>query len=99
MPGCLFVVSGRSRLQWADPALHGQLEYTGPTAWPGLTTTPGTVPAPRTPGGRQHLLGHLSAEDCDDHLARPQIKDGQPLITPAARTEITERSHGPHIDL
>ncbi|MGW0537987.1 ATP/GTP-binding protein [Streptomyces sp. NPDC003032] len=103
MPACLFVVSGRSRLQWADPALHGQLDYTGPTAWPGLTTTPGTVPGPRThtPGGRQHLLGDLSPEDCDDHLARRLIKDGQPLITPAIRTVITERSHGLplHLDL
>ncbi|MFF8868044.1 ATP/GTP-binding protein [Streptomyces sp. NPDC015139] len=103
MPGCLFVISGRSRLQWADPALHGQLDYTGPTAWPGLSATSGTVPAPRThtPGGRQHLLGDLSPEDCDDHLARRLVNNGQPLISPAVRTVITDRSHGLplHLDL
>ncbi|WP_380286467.1 ATP/GTP-binding protein [Kitasatospora purpeofusca] len=36
MPNTLFVVTGRSRLQWADPALQGQLDYTGPAAWPQL---------------------------------------------------------------
>ncbi|WP_033216626.1 hypothetical protein [Kitasatospora phosalacinea] len=33
MPDALFVVTGRSRLQWADAALQGQLDYTGPAAW------------------------------------------------------------------
>ncbi|MFC8015616.1 ATP/GTP-binding protein [Streptomyces cinereoruber] len=103
MPNCFFVISGRSRLQWADPALHGALDHTGPTAWPGLSTTPSTVPSPRpgTPGGRQHLIGDLSPEDCDDHLARRLVKDGQPLISPAIRAVITARSHGLplHLDL
>ncbi|MFD8625221.1 tol-pal system YbgF family protein [Streptomyces hygroscopicus] len=103
MPNCFFVISGRSRLQWADPALHGQLDHTGPAAWPGLATAPGPVPPPR-PGGmcvRQHLIGDLSPEDCDDHLARRLTKDGQPLISPAIRTVITARSHGLplHLDL
>lgn len=103
MPGCLFVISGRSRLQWAEPALHGQLDRTGSTAWPGLATSPSAAPAPRmgTPEGRQHLLGDLSPEDCDDHLARRLVKDGRPLITPAIRIVITDRSHGLplHLDL
>ncbi|MEU2564961.1 ATP/GTP-binding protein [Streptomyces longispororuber] len=103
MPNCFFVISGRSRLQWADPALHGQLDYTGPAAWPGLATAPGAVPPPRTgaPGGRQHLIGDLSPEDCDDHLARRLAKDGRPLISPAIRAVITARSHGLplHLDL
>ncbi|MGW7596059.1 ATP/GTP-binding protein, partial [Streptomyces rubiginosohelvolus] len=62
MPNCFFVISGRSRLQWADPALHGQLDHTGPAAWPGLATAPGLAPPPRygAPGGRQHLIGDLS---------------------------------------
>ncbi|MEU1949793.1 ATP/GTP-binding protein, partial [Streptomyces sp. NPDC020125] len=103
MPNCFFVISGRSHLQWADPALHGQLDHTGPAAWPGLATTPGLVPPPRhgAPGGQQHLTGDLSPEDCDDHLARRLTKDGQPLISPAIRAVITARSHGLplHLDL
>ncbi|MFF9526914.1 hypothetical protein ACF1DV_33800 [Streptomyces achromogenes] len=47
MPNCFFVISGRDRLQWADPALHGQLDYTGPTAWPRLATAPGPLPPPQ----------------------------------------------------
>ncbi|WP_051803760.1 hypothetical protein [Streptomyces albus] len=96
LPNCFFVISGRSRLQWADPALHGQLDHTGPAAWPGLAATPGPVPSPRhgMPGGRQHLIGDLSPEDCDDHLARRLVKDGRPLIIPAIRAVITARSHG-----
>ncbi len=34
MPNAFWVITGRSRLQWAHPALQGQLDYTGPTAWP-----------------------------------------------------------------
>ncbi|WP_327311756.1 ATP/GTP-binding protein [Streptomyces sp. NBC_01243] len=103
MPNCFFVISGRSRLQWADPALHGQLDHTGPAAWPGLATVPGPVPPPRhsAPSGRQHLIGDLSPEDCDDHLARRLVKDGRPLIGPEIRAVITARSHGLplHLDL
>ncbi|WP_420077960.1 hypothetical protein ACN6AT_00430 [Streptomyces sp. JL4002] len=47
MPNVFFVVTGRSRLQWADPGLQGQLDYTGPTAWPGLASPAGGVPAAR----------------------------------------------------
>ncbi|WP_319700999.1 hypothetical protein [Streptomyces sp. ME19-01-6] len=36
MPNAVFVITGRSRLQWADEALQGQLGFTGPAAWPGL---------------------------------------------------------------
>ncbi|WP_328380614.1 ATP/GTP-binding protein (plasmid) [Streptomyces sp. NBC_00440] len=103
LPSALFVISGRNRLQWGDPALHGQLDWTGPSAWPGLDVPLQAVPHPRTavPGGRQHLIGDLSAEDCDAHLARRLVKDGQPLISPAIRTVIAARSHGLplHLDL
>ncbi|MCL3998203.1 ATP/GTP-binding protein [Streptomyces lavenduligriseus] len=103
LPNCFFVISGRNRLQWADPALHGELDYTGPTAWPRLATAPGPLPLPRhsTPAGRQHLIGDLSPEDCDDHLARRLTQDGRPLITPEIRAVITARSHGLplHLDL
>ncbi|MFB8440610.1 hypothetical protein ACFC7A_16345 [Streptomyces niveus] len=61
MPNCFFVITGRSRLQWADAALQGQLDYTGPAAWPGLTP-PAALPEPRTARtphghGRQALVG------------------------------------------
>ncbi|MFE1876804.1 ATP/GTP-binding protein [Streptomyces sp. NPDC059496] len=99
MPNVFFVVTGRSRLQWADPGLQGQLDYTGPAAWPGLTSPAGSVPAarsarPATGHGRQVLVGDFSPEDCDDHLARRLTRDGQPLISADIRRVITDRSHG-----
>ncbi|MER6103766.1 ATP/GTP-binding protein [Streptomyces sp. NPDC001832] len=104
MPNTFFVIGGRSRLPWADPALHGQLDWTGPTSWPGLATSSATaVPQPRAAvqAGRQHLIGDLSPEDCDAHLARRLTLDGQPLIDADIRAAITARSHGLplHLDL
>ncbi|MEU7038811.1 ATP/GTP-binding protein [Streptomyces sp. NPDC046237] len=102
MPATFFVLAGRSRLQWADPALHGQLDWTGPAAWPGLGAAR-ALPAPRTgtPAGRQHLIGDLSPEDCESHLARRLTVEGQPLIDADIRAAITTRSHGLplHLDL
>ncbi len=96
MPGTFFIVTGRGRLQWADPALEGQLDFTGSASWPGLAER--AVPAPgtagATSGGRQVLIGDFSATDCDDYLARRLVKDGQPLIGPELRAIITARSHG-----
>ncbi|MEU4898869.1 ATP/GTP-binding protein [Streptomyces sp. NPDC044780] len=99
MPNTVFIITGRSRLQWADPGLHGQLDFTGPAAWPGLTA--GRVPAARAAspaaaggGRRQVLIGDFSAEDCEDYLARRLSRDGQPLIPAAIRQVITGRSHG-----
>ncbi|MFC9131878.1 ATP/GTP-binding protein [Streptomyces sp. NPDC057099] len=103
LPNAFFVITGRSRLQWADTALQGQLDYTGPAAWPGLAAT--TVPAARTPNStgaaRQVLIGDFSPEDCDDYLARRLTRDGQPLIGERVRQVITARSHGLplHLDL
>ncbi|MEV3926453.1 MULTISPECIES: hypothetical protein [Actinomycetes] len=104
LPNVLFVISGRNRLQWGDPSLHGQLDWTGPIAWPGLDIPASqTVPYPRTPapGSRQHLIGDLSTEDCDAYLARRLVKAGQPLIGADVRAVITARSHGLplHLDL
>ncbi|MEU9321415.1 ATP/GTP-binding protein [Streptomyces sp. NPDC048295] len=104
MPNVFFVIGGRSRLPWADPALHGQLDWTGPTAWPGLATSSSlTVPQPRTAGSgaRQYLIGDLSPEDCETHLARRLVQHDQPLIGADIRAAITARSHGLplHLDL
>ena len=96
MPNAFWVITGRSRLQWADPALQGQLDYTGPAAWPHLAPT--TMPAARTSDragtSGQVLVGDFSPEDCDDYLARRLTRDGQPLIGEPVRQVITDRSHG-----
>ncbi|MEY9997515.1 tetratricopeptide (TPR) repeat protein [Streptomyces sp. V4I8] len=101
MPHAFFVVSGRNRLPWANPALQGQLDYTGQAAWPGLARAQQPAPTARQGGVRQHLIGDLPPRDCDDHLARRLTQDGQPLISPEIREVITERSHGLplHLDL
>ncbi|WP_331736656.1 ATP/GTP-binding protein (plasmid) [Streptomyces canus] len=101
MPNAFFVVSGRNRLPWANPAVQGQLDYTGPAAWPGLAPAQQPAPTAGQGGARQHLIGDLSPRDCDDHLARRLTQDGQPLISPEIRQVITERSHGLplHLDL
>ncbi|MFD7206288.1 ATP/GTP-binding protein [Streptomyces sp. NPDC059893] len=94
MPNAFFVITGRNRLQWAEDGLQGQLDWTGPTAWPGLAAhVPGSR-ATSGPEARQILIGDLSPEDCDNHLARRLAHNGQPLITPEVRRAITDRSHG-----
>ncbi|MFI6658191.1 ATP/GTP-binding protein [Streptomyces sp. NPDC050523] len=94
MPNAFFVITGRDRLQWAEDGLQGQLDWTGPTAWPGLAAhVPGARPYGGTPA-RQILVGDFSPEDCDDHLARRLAHNGQPLIGPDLRRAITDRSHG-----
>ncbi|WP_324616674.1 ATP/GTP-binding protein [Streptomyces sp. NRRL F-5065] len=96
MPNAFFVVTGRNRLQWAEPSLEGQLDWAGPDAWPGLV--PDT--ASTGPGG-QVLIGDFSPEDCEDYLARRLRRGGQPLIEAPIRRTIAERSHGLplHLDL
>ncbi|MFK0114005.1 ATP/GTP-binding protein [Streptomyces sp. NPDC091217] len=100
MPNVFFVISGRNRLPWADPALQGQLDHTGPDAWPGLAAHT-RRPAQAAGGERQHLIGDFSAPDCDAYLARRLTHNDQPLISPDIRAVITERSHGLplHLDL
>ncbi|KWT63811.1 hypothetical protein ADL21_00115 [Streptomyces albus subsp. albus] len=103
MPNCLFVISGRNRLRWADEALQGQLDYTGPHAWPGFAPQGGLAAGAAGAGGaRQHLVGDFSPQDCETYLAgRLTHDDGRPLIGPEIRTVVTQRSHGLplHLDL
>ncbi|MEV2255951.1 tetratricopeptide repeat protein [Streptomyces sp. NPDC050147] len=105
MPNAFFIITGRSRLQWGDEALSGQLDFTGPTAWPGLTVhdVPHARTAPEAVGHRhrQVLIGDFSPEDCDDYLAHRLTRDETPLIVPSIRAVITARSHGLplHLDL
>ncbi|MEU1161749.1 ATP/GTP-binding protein [Streptomyces sp. NPDC005921] len=93
MPNAFFVITSRNRLQWADEALQGQLDFTGPASWPTLVTPDGPS-ARATSGARQVLLGDFTPEDCHDHLVRRLSRDGQPLIDAAIRQVITSRSHG-----
>ncbi|MFG2681279.1 ATP/GTP-binding protein [Streptomyces sp. NPDC048392] len=102
MPNCFFVISGRNRLTWADAALQGELDYTGPAAWPGLAAQVGQPARAAGQGGaRQHLVGDFSEQDCDTYLAQRLTQDGQALIGPDIRAVITQRSHGLplHLDL
>lgn len=102
MPNAFFVVSGRNRLPWADDALQGQLDYTGPAAWPGLAPQQGLSARDAVQGGvRQHLIGDFSPEDCDAYLAHRLSQNGRPLIGHEIRAVVTARSHGLplHLDL
>ncbi|MFF4509240.1 ATP/GTP-binding protein [Streptomyces sp. NPDC001401] len=92
MPNAFFVVTGRNRLQWAETSLEGQLDWTGPNAWPGLA--PETVPTGSGASSRQILIGDFSPEDCEEYLARRLRRDGQPVIDEPIRRTIAERSHG-----
>lgn len=84
MPNVLFVVCGRNRLQWGDTGLEGQLDWTGPTAWPGLAA----------PGRRQLLIGDFSPADSEDYLARRLTTGGRPLISEEIRQQLVEQSAG-----
>ncbi|MGQ4328620.1 ATP/GTP-binding protein [Streptomyces hayashii] len=92
MPNAFFVVTGRNRLQWAETTLEGQLDWTGPRAWPGLAAD--TADVGRAVSGRQVLIGDFSPEDCEDYLVRRLSRGERPLIDEPVRRIITERSHG-----
>ncbi|MBP5907434.1 ATP/GTP-binding protein [Streptomyces sp. LBUM 1478] len=92
MPNAFFVVTGRNRLQWAETSLEGQLDWTGPNAWPSLVSD--AANSGSGVSGCQILIGDFSSEDCEDYLARRLSRDGQPLIDEPVRRIIAERSHG-----
>ncbi|WP_419249125.1 ATP/GTP-binding protein [Streptomyces luteogriseus] len=92
MPNVFFVVTGRNRLQWAETSLEGQLDWTGPNAWPSLVSD--AADSGSGVSGRQILIGDFSFEDCEDNLARRLSRDGHPLIDEPVRRIIAERSHG-----
>lgn len=87
MPNALFLITGRNRLRWDDPALEGQLDWAGPDYWPGLVG--GATEEPR-----QHTVGYLSAEDCETYLCERITIDGTPLMNEATRRLVTAHSHG-----
>ncbi|MFF9819021.1 ATP/GTP-binding protein [Streptomyces sp. NPDC014006] len=87
MPNALFVVTGRNRLQWDDEKLDGQLDWTGPHAWPYLA--PGSTAEPR-----QHRIGYLSAQDCEKYLCQRLTREGEPVMDRRVRQQVIARSHG-----
>ncbi|WP_326600308.1 ATP/GTP-binding protein [Streptomyces sp. NBC_01803] len=87
MPNALFVITGRNRLQWDEGRLEGQLDWTGPRAWPFLV--PGATQDPR-----QHRVGYLSAQDCDEYLCRRLTQDGEPLMGHSTRQQVISHSRG-----
>jgi len=87
MPNVLFVVFGRNRLDWGDLAAEGQLNFSGPIAWPGLV--PGAVNEPR-----QHLLGFLSEHDAERFLSSRLRRGDAAAIPQELRARIAEDSRG-----
>ena len=69
LPQCLFVVTGRNHLDWAEPA-RVFLPYRGPDAWPHLAEGfAGSNP-------RQHRLATLGEKDTEWVLRRRAIRQG-----------------------
>ncbi|MFC7730685.1 hypothetical protein [Actinomadura keratinilytica] len=87
MPGALFVITGRNRLQWDDARMEGQLDWAGPQAWPQLT--PGAQADPR-----QYRVGYLSPSDSEDYLRRRLILGNRPLMDEAVRDTLIRHSRG-----
>ncbi|WP_432093607.1 ATP/GTP-binding protein [Streptomyces sp. bgisy100] len=87
MPGTLFVITGRNRLQWDDEHLEGQLDWAGERHWPHLG-------AQTTAEPRQHRVGYLSAEDAERYLCRRLTLDERPFMEESTRRTIVARSHG-----
>ncbi|WP_112108012.1 ATP/GTP-binding protein [Parafrankia sp. Ea1.12] len=87
MPNALFIVTGRNRLEWAEGKLEGQLDWAGRDFWPLLVG--GATDEPR-----QHIVGYLSADDCEAYLSERLTVNDQPLIDEATRTLITRNSRG-----
>lgn len=87
MPNVLFVISGRNRLEWAELTSAGEVGWSGPNYWPGLTTGVASEPS-------QHLVEHLSQDDCAKFLAMRLRDGGHPAIPEEIRTQIARESGG-----
>jgi hypothetical protein len=87
MPNALFVITGRNRLDWADPDIAGSLDHTGPVAWPGLAAVSGPEPM-------QHLVGALSEHDSDEFLRRRLRRGTTSLVDDTTRNAMVSESAG-----
>lgn len=87
MPNVFFVITGRNRLEWADPSLADRLDWAGPVNWPGLE--PGAEQDPR-----QHLVGQISDFDSDSYLRNRLVRHGEPVIPATVRERIVRNANG-----
>jgi len=71
LPYALFVITGRSQVDWHDPRRIG-LRVAGAKRWPSL------VPG-RTQEPRQHFLGRLSDEDAASLFRKRRAQAGWPM--------------------
>jgi hypothetical protein len=88
MPNVLFVITGRNRIDWADSAASGELDFHGPECWPHLHfSNDSTEP-------RQHLVGYLSDSDADNYLQEALTEDGAPAMHATVRDRIISGGRG-----
>jgi len=92
LPQCLFVVTGRNHLDWADPA-RVFLPHWGPKAWPHLVEGfSGSNP-------RQHRLSMLGEKDTEWLLRRRAIRQGFHLSDTTVKSLVRRTGGWPvHID-
>ncbi|MFF2351835.1 tetratricopeptide repeat protein [Kitasatospora sp. NPDC058115] len=88
MPNVLFVITGRNRIDWADAAVGGELDFTGPQCWPHLHFSNDTVEP------RQHLVGYLSESDADSYLREALVRDREPAMAEEVRRRIIAGGQG-----
>ncbi len=77
LPNALFVVTGRNRLGWGDDMPRGPQFRAGVSSWPGLAATAVDEP-------RQHLVGHLNADDAKDYLEQSLPSSAPDAVVSAA---------------
>ena len=88
MPTTMFVITTRSRLDWAELPAAGELDYVGTSRWPNLHFENQTEP-------RQHLIGRLSEQDCETFLSHAlRREDGAPALGPELRSRVVLGSQG-----
>lgn len=91
LPGVLFVVSGRNRLDW-DSRSRVDLPISGKAAWPGLSMLAEEDP-------RQHLIGSLSREDTLSAVLQRSAIEGIHLPDDVIETIVTATKGWPiHMD-
>ncbi|MEV5685751.1 tetratricopeptide repeat protein [Streptomyces sp. NPDC052164] len=88
MPNVLFVITGRNRIDWADSAANGELDFTGPECWPNLHFSNDTDEP------RQHLVGYLSDSDADSYLREAITRSGEPAMPADVRERIITGGQG-----
>jgi tetratricopeptide (TPR) repeat protein len=88
MPNVLFVITGRNRIDWADRARRGELDFVGRDCWPNLHFSNG-VDEPR-----QHLVGYLSDSDADSYLREALTRQGEPAIPADIRQRVIAGGQG-----